>query len=157
MKKLCKGCRIVKRKGVVRVVCKENPKHKQRQKGFHTAAAEQHVSAAPVSHVHVGGGGCSACAAAEVGGYPDVALAGLWCGGLWTPASVAMASRLGQLTARRGLGQLIGAKDAGICAHPRAPDMLASMRIFARSPVCCDLVQVCSFCRSRSDPSFVIR
>jgi len=28
---LCDKCRIIKRKGVVRVIC-ENPKHKQRQK-----------------------------------------------------------------------------------------------------------------------------
>ncbi|MCD6422716.1 MAG: 50S ribosomal protein L36, partial [Elusimicrobia bacterium] len=27
---LCKDCKIIKRKGVVRVICK-NPKHKQRQ------------------------------------------------------------------------------------------------------------------------------
>ncbi|PIP12431.1 MAG: 50S ribosomal protein L36 [bacterium (Candidatus Stahlbacteria) CG08_land_8_20_14_0_20_40_26] len=30
IKKICARCRIVKRKGVLRVVCK-NPKHKQRQ------------------------------------------------------------------------------------------------------------------------------
>ncbi|RMD50816.1 MAG: 50S ribosomal protein L36 [Ignavibacteria bacterium] len=30
VKKMCKDCRIIKRKGVVRVICK-NPKHKQRQ------------------------------------------------------------------------------------------------------------------------------
>lgn len=29
--KLCDNCKIVKRKGVVRVICKKNPKHKQRQ------------------------------------------------------------------------------------------------------------------------------
>jgi len=29
-KKICDKCKIVKRKGVVRVLC-ENPKHKQRQ------------------------------------------------------------------------------------------------------------------------------
>ena len=29
-KKICKDCKIVKRKRVVRVICK-NPKHKQRQ------------------------------------------------------------------------------------------------------------------------------
>jgi len=28
--KMCKKCKIIRRKGVVRVVC-ENPKHKQRQ------------------------------------------------------------------------------------------------------------------------------
>ncbi|HID32948.1 MAG TPA: 50S ribosomal protein L36 [bacterium (Candidatus Stahlbacteria)] len=30
VKKLCQQCKIVKRKGVVRVICKK-PKHKQRQ------------------------------------------------------------------------------------------------------------------------------
>ncbi|HIE06340.1 MAG TPA: 50S ribosomal protein L36 [bacterium (Candidatus Stahlbacteria)] len=30
VKKLCKQCKVVKRKGVVRIICK-NPKHKQRQ------------------------------------------------------------------------------------------------------------------------------
>jgi large subunit ribosomal protein L36 len=30
VKAMCKDCKIVKRKGVVRVICK-NPRHKQRQ------------------------------------------------------------------------------------------------------------------------------
>lgn len=30
VKKICKKCKIVRRHGVVRVIC-ENPKHKQRQ------------------------------------------------------------------------------------------------------------------------------
>jgi large subunit ribosomal protein L36 len=30
VKKMCRDCNIVKRKGVVRVICK-NPRHKQRQ------------------------------------------------------------------------------------------------------------------------------
>jgi large subunit ribosomal protein L36 len=30
VKKICKDCRVIKRKGIVRVICK-NPKHKQRQ------------------------------------------------------------------------------------------------------------------------------
>jgi large subunit ribosomal protein L36 len=30
IKKICVKCKIVKRKGVLRVIC-ENPKHKQRQ------------------------------------------------------------------------------------------------------------------------------
>ena len=29
-KKICEKCKVIKRKGVVRVIC-ENPKHKQRQ------------------------------------------------------------------------------------------------------------------------------
>jgi large subunit ribosomal protein L36 len=30
VKKMCEKCKIIKRKGVIRVIC-ENPKHKQRQ------------------------------------------------------------------------------------------------------------------------------
>jgi len=30
VKKMCEKCKVIKRKGVVRVIC-ENPKHKQRQ------------------------------------------------------------------------------------------------------------------------------
>jgi len=31
VKKICKGCQIVKRDNKVYVICKKNPKHKQRQ------------------------------------------------------------------------------------------------------------------------------
>ncbi|MGL6017581.1 MAG: 50S ribosomal protein L36 [Gibbsiella quercinecans] len=31
VKKLCRGCKIVRRNGVVRVICSVEPKHKQRQ------------------------------------------------------------------------------------------------------------------------------
>ncbi|HNO76774.1 MAG TPA: 50S ribosomal protein L36 [Phycisphaerae bacterium] len=31
VKRICENCRVIKRKGVVRVICKANPKHKQRQ------------------------------------------------------------------------------------------------------------------------------
>jgi len=31
VKKRCAHCKIVKRRGVVRVICKRDPKHKQRQ------------------------------------------------------------------------------------------------------------------------------
>ena len=31
VKKICTECKVVKRKGVLRVICKTNPKHKQRQ------------------------------------------------------------------------------------------------------------------------------
>lgn len=31
VKRMCDNCKVVKRKGVVRVICKKNPKHKQRQ------------------------------------------------------------------------------------------------------------------------------
>ncbi|KAI3425721.1 hypothetical protein D9Q98_007697 [Chlorella vulgaris] len=50
IKKLCEACRIVKRRGRLYVICKENPKHKQRQ-GMHTdaTAAEQHSDLAAVA------------------------------------------------------------------------------------------------------------
>ena len=31
VKKLCKNCRVIRRKGIVRVLCKASPTHKQRQ------------------------------------------------------------------------------------------------------------------------------
>ncbi|MBD3224054.1 MAG: 50S ribosomal protein L36 [Caldithrix sp.] len=31
VRKICDGCKIVRRKGEVRVICRKNPKHKQRQ------------------------------------------------------------------------------------------------------------------------------
>lgn len=31
VKKMCKDCKIIKRKGVIRVICSSNVKHKQRQ------------------------------------------------------------------------------------------------------------------------------
>lgn len=31
VKKRCEYCKIVRRKGVVRVICKRDPKHKQKQ------------------------------------------------------------------------------------------------------------------------------
>lgn len=31
VKKMCKDCKVVKREGVLFVVCKKNAKHKQRQ------------------------------------------------------------------------------------------------------------------------------
>ncbi|MDP2909801.1 MAG: 50S ribosomal protein L36 [bacterium] len=31
VKTICKDCKIVRRKGRVYVICKKNPKHKQRQ------------------------------------------------------------------------------------------------------------------------------
>lgn len=40
VKKLCDACRIVRRRGRLYVVCKENKKHKQRQ-GYHTLSAEE--------------------------------------------------------------------------------------------------------------------
>jgi large subunit ribosomal protein L36 len=31
VKKICMKCKVVRRKGVVRVICSDNPRHKQRQ------------------------------------------------------------------------------------------------------------------------------
>ena len=31
VKKMCNQCKIIKRKGVIRVVCSADPKHKQKQ------------------------------------------------------------------------------------------------------------------------------
>ncbi len=31
VKKVCRNCKIVRRKGVVRVICTSEPRHKQRQ------------------------------------------------------------------------------------------------------------------------------
>ena len=31
IKRMCDSCKIIKRKGVTRVICKATPKHKQRQ------------------------------------------------------------------------------------------------------------------------------
>jgi large subunit ribosomal protein L36 len=31
VKKICDKCKVVKRKGVVRIICPANPRHKQRQ------------------------------------------------------------------------------------------------------------------------------
>ncbi|MCE2394153.1 50S ribosomal protein L36 [Candidatus Poribacteria bacterium] len=31
VKKMCNQCKIIKRKGVIRVICSADPKHKQRQ------------------------------------------------------------------------------------------------------------------------------
>ncbi|MBD3175971.1 MAG: 50S ribosomal protein L36 [Armatimonadia bacterium] len=31
VKKMCPSCRIIKRRGIVRVICPKDPKHKQRQ------------------------------------------------------------------------------------------------------------------------------
>lgn len=31
VKKRCENCKIVRRKGIVRIICKKNPRHTQRQ------------------------------------------------------------------------------------------------------------------------------
>jgi len=31
VKRVCRNCKIIKRKGVVRVICSSDPRHKQRQ------------------------------------------------------------------------------------------------------------------------------
>ncbi len=32
VKKICPHCKIIKRAGVIRVICKVNPRHKQKQR-----------------------------------------------------------------------------------------------------------------------------
>jgi large subunit ribosomal protein L36 len=32
VKKICEHCKVIRRKGVIRVICSRNPRHKQRQK-----------------------------------------------------------------------------------------------------------------------------
>jgi ribosomal protein L36 len=41
VKTMCDACRIVRRKGRIYVICKRDPKHKQRQ-GFHTMTSLIH-------------------------------------------------------------------------------------------------------------------
>jgi len=31
VKKMCNACKVIKREGIVRVICSKSPKHKQRQ------------------------------------------------------------------------------------------------------------------------------
>lgn len=31
VRRICEGCKLVKRKGVIRVICSLDPRHKQRQ------------------------------------------------------------------------------------------------------------------------------
>ncbi len=31
VKRMCSGCRIIRRKGIVRIICSKDPRHKQRQ------------------------------------------------------------------------------------------------------------------------------
>ena len=31
VKKICDKCKVIKRKGIVRIICPGNPRHKQRQ------------------------------------------------------------------------------------------------------------------------------
>ncbi|WP_158366417.1 50S ribosomal protein L36 [Candidatus Williamhamiltonella defendens] len=31
VKKMCRNCKIIKRHGIVRIICSDEPKHKQRQ------------------------------------------------------------------------------------------------------------------------------
>jgi len=47
VKRICKHCTTVRRRGVLFVTCKKDPKHKQRQ-GFHSEAA-QALSVEPCS------------------------------------------------------------------------------------------------------------
>lgn len=31
VKRICEGCKVIRRRGTVRVICNKDPKHKQRQ------------------------------------------------------------------------------------------------------------------------------
>jgi len=31
VRRICEHCKLIKRRGVIRVICKANPRHKQRQ------------------------------------------------------------------------------------------------------------------------------
>jgi large subunit ribosomal protein L36 len=31
VKPICEHCKVIKRRGIVRIICKKNPRHKQRQ------------------------------------------------------------------------------------------------------------------------------
>jgi large subunit ribosomal protein L36 len=31
VKPICEHCKVIKRRGVIRIICKKNPRHKQRQ------------------------------------------------------------------------------------------------------------------------------
>ncbi|HLH75609.1 MAG TPA: 50S ribosomal protein L36 [Candidatus Binataceae bacterium] len=31
VKRICKNCKVVRRQGVIRIICATNPRHKQRQ------------------------------------------------------------------------------------------------------------------------------
>jgi large subunit ribosomal protein L36 len=31
VKTICEHCRVIRRNGVIRIICKKNPRHKQRQ------------------------------------------------------------------------------------------------------------------------------
>ena len=47
VKRMCASCKIVKRKRRIYVVCKKNPRHKQRQ-GYHTLAGASQMNARPM-------------------------------------------------------------------------------------------------------------
>lgn len=98
VKKVCKSCRTVRRRGVLYVTCKANPKHKQRQ-GLHSSAAQSLFAAdaalsstgAPGSAVQrlcglwpgVGGAALGGLAAAQ----SEQPMCGLG-GGLWGAAQL---------------------------------------------------------------------
>jgi len=50
VKRMCQDCKIVRRGKKVMVICKTNPKHKQRQ-GFHTLARTCTAPAPVVSYI----------------------------------------------------------------------------------------------------------
>lgn len=51
VKRICRNCKIIKRKGVVRVICSSDPRHKQRQANFAKRIDEWHVSQGSTSPI----------------------------------------------------------------------------------------------------------
>ncbi|MEN9361696.1 MAG: hypothetical protein RL095_3231 [Verrucomicrobiota bacterium] len=31
IKKMCENCRVIRREGIIRIICSKNPRHKQKQ------------------------------------------------------------------------------------------------------------------------------
>jgi large subunit ribosomal protein L36 len=81
VKRMCKHCTTVRRRGVLFVTCKKDPKHKQRQ-GFHSEAAQSHAMAA-----------CSGCATTPA--WLPAGATGAAAGG-WAAAMVAAPQVCGQ-------------------------------------------------------------
>ena len=51
VRRICKDCQVVRRKGRIRVICKTNPRHKQRQ-GFHTLVARNTGASPLMGHMN---------------------------------------------------------------------------------------------------------
>ena len=112
VRKLCEACRIVRRKGRVYVVCKRNPRHKQRQgrvkkRRFHTSAHPAHAAVAAATPVPAATAAAAAAATTATPAGSAFAAAGWWCAAFGTrgPAS----------STPRGLG--LGRRPPHKCLH----------------------------------------